>query len=257
MGDAATEDIDDAVAELLALPPESFTERRNVIAKKLRAAGRRDDADAVKALPRPPLSLWALNRLAREQPDLIDTFLAAADGLREAYRKGGDIRAATRPERDAEARVVSAAAEAVRALGKAATDTVLQSIGQTVHAAAANAEVAEALRSGRLIREPDAPSIDDLLGSLPDAAPSPPAGRAREKATSEDRAAERRELREQIVSAEAEAKRARSEERAATDAAAEARQAWEAAQAGAEEVRRRGEEADERLADLRDRLERL
>jgi hypothetical protein len=255
MDDPATEGIDDAVAELLALTPESFTARRNALAKELRAAGRRDAAEAVKALPRPPLALWALNRLAREQPALIDAFLAASDTLRDAYRRGGDIRAATQPERDAEARVVACATEVALAHGRSVTDSVLRGLGQTVHAAAASAEVGQLLRDGRLIREPVAPSISELLGTIPEtsAAAAPASG----SATNHGREAERRELREQIADAEADARRARSQEHSAALEAREAHRAWEAARVAAEETQRSREEVDKRLDALRERLERL
>ena len=98
---------EDLVGELLALPPEEFTAARNAAVKRLRAEGQRDVAETIQGLPRPPLSLWALNHVAHEQPKLIEAFLDSAEQLREAYRSGGDIRAATSPERDAEAAVVA------------------------------------------------------------------------------------------------------------------------------------------------------
>ena len=60
----------------------------------------------------------------------MQAFAEAAEALREAYRSGGDIRAATAPEREAEARVAGAAAELVRAQGKGATDAVVGSLGR-------------------------------------------------------------------------------------------------------------------------------
>jgi hypothetical protein len=256
MGKAGIAGAESVVEELLALPPERFTEARNAAVKQLRAEGRRDAADAVKGIPRPPLALWALNRLAREHPDLLETFLAAADELREAYRSGGDIRAATPPERAAEARIVTAATELLRAQGKSATDTVVRSLGQTLRAAAADAEIADELRSGRLIREPAAPSIDDLLGSMPDAPAKARAGTA--KATPRhDRDAERVALREQVLAATSEATRAREEARAASRAASEARAEWKRAEKLATRATALSDAAGERLRDLEQALEAL
>lgn len=255
MAGTDSEGIEDVVDELLGLPPERFTEARNAAAKELRAEGRRDAADAVKGLPRPPVALWALNRLAHEQPALIEDFLGAAEQLREAYRSGGDIRAATPPERKAEARVAAAAAELVRAEGKSPTDTVMRSVGTVLSAAAAVAETAEALRSGRLIHEPEAPSLGDLLGSLPAGGPAS-AGKAKAKpARQEDeRKAERRELQEAITEARADASRARQEARAASDAAAEAERQWRGEKKLAEAAQRQAEVAEERLKELQERL---
>ena len=114
----------------------------------------------------------------------------------------------------------------------------------TVHAAALDADTAAALRDGRLLREPDAPSLDALLGSLPQPAAKPPADDAR-----------RRALRKQIAAAEQDAENARAEDRAAADAAREARSAWERARGLAEETSRRSEAAAERVRDLRRQLD--
>jgi hypothetical protein len=238
---------EDVIGELLALPPEQFTEARNAAVKRLRADGHRDAAEAIKALQRPPLSLWALNHLAREQPKLITTFLESAEQLREAYRTGGDIRAATAPERDAEAAVVTAAVKLARGEGRKLTEPVLERLRQTVRAAAADADVGEELRSARLISEPHAPSIGDLLGSIP-----PTSGKPTAKAPPRrDRAAVRRALREEIAAAESAASEARGEARAAADAARAAEREWQRAQKLADKAQTRSDAAEQHLHDLR------
>jgi hypothetical protein len=255
MADADITGSEDVVAELLAIPPERFTEARNATSKQLREEGRRDVADAIKRLPRPPLSLWALNALAREQPKPVKAFCDAAAALREAYRSGGDIRAATAPERAAESRLAAAAAERLRAEGKNATDTVMRSLGQTLRAAAADAEIEAALRKGLLLREPEAPSIDDLLGSLP-AAPAAPASAGGKAKAARQRAdgKERRELEEQVTAAKAKAAEARSEARATADAARTAEAEWKRAEKRAGTARERSESAQQRLEQLQQRL---
>ncbi len=250
--DADEAGLDDVLDELLALAPERFTAARNAAARELQKAGRRDAAAEVRALPRPPLSLWALNQLARRQPGLIETFIGAAQALRAAYASGGDIRAATAPEREAEARVVAAALTFIRAEGKNASDSVGERMRETLRAAASDAAVAEDLQGGRLLREPEAPSLDDLLGSLPQAS-----GRAAAKAPERDRNAERDALREAVADARAEAARAQSEARAAAQAADEARRAWLRAQQSAERAQERSDGAAEHLRALQERLEDL
>jgi hypothetical protein len=240
---------DDVIGELLAIPPEQFTEARNAAVKRLRGDGQRDAAEAIKALPRPPVALWALNHLAREQPKLIQAFLEAAEHLREAYRTGGDIRAATSPEREAEAAVVAAAVKLARGEGRKLTEPVMERLRQTVRAAAADADVADELRDGRLIHEPAAPSIGDLLGSLP-----PTAGKPSAKSTPRrDGEAERRALREEIAAARSAASEARSEAREAADAARAAEREWHRAEKLAEKAQKQSEAAEQRLQDLRQR----
>ena len=266
MAESGIEGIEEHVDELLALPPEQFTEARNAVAKRLRSDGNRDASDAVKRLPRPSLALWGLNRLAREDGAPIEAFLQAADALREATSSGGDIRAATGPERAAESRVTKAVAALVRAEGRGVTDAVERGIGQTLQAAAADAGVADALRSGRLVREPEAPSLDDVLGFL---ALAPPTSKpvAAKRATAEpaaakpapepDRRAERRALKEGIAAAAKDAVAAREDARSASDAAREAREQLRRAEKRAEERKRRSDAAEALLADLQAQLDAL
>lgn len=250
------EGIEDVVDELLGLPPERFTEARNAAAKALRDDGRRDAADTVKGLPRPAVSLWALNGLAHEQPALVEAFLGAAEQLRDAYSSGGDIRAATPPLREAEARVVAAAAELVRARGKNPTETVLRGLATTLSALASGAGGGEELRRGRLIHEPEAPSLGELLGSLPQQRPAATATASAKRARLEDDGKARRlALKEEIAGARADAARARDEARAASDAARAAEREWLSAKKLAEQAQRRSDAAAERLQELQQQLE--
>ncbi|MDP9257222.1 MAG: hypothetical protein M3Q31_11785 [Actinomycetota bacterium] len=248
------EGIADVVDELLALPPERFTEARNTAAKALRAEGRRDAADAVKSLPRPPLSLWALNGLAHEQPALIEGFLGAAEQLREAYRSGGDIRAATPPLREAEARVAAAAAELARAHGQNPTESVLRGLGTTLSAVASGAGSAESLRRGRLIHEPEALSLGELLVSLPHQRKATRSADTKRARREDEGKAKRLALKEEIAGARADAARARDEARAASDAAREAERQWESAKKLAEQAQRCSDTAAEHLQELQQRL---
>jgi hypothetical protein len=244
--------VEDVVDELLAIPPKQFTEARNAAAKQLATDGKRDVAKEIKQLPRPTLALWSLNRVAHEQPDVVETFLDAAAKLRKAHETGGDIRAATPPEREAEARVAAAAAEIAGGQG-AATETVLRAIRQALGAAAADPEVATTLRAGRLIREPEAPSIDQLLGSLP----QQPAGAKAKAPSKSDRDAERRALQDEIAEAKSGASDARAASRLATSAAREAQREWESAEALAKKAERQSEKANERVEELQQRLKDL
>jgi hypothetical protein len=241
---------EDVVGELLALPPEEFTAARNAAVKRLRSEGQRDVAETIKSLPRPPLSLWALNHLAHEQPKLIEAFLDSAEQLREAYRSGGDIRAATAPERDAEAAVVAAASELARGEGRKLTETVMERLRQTVRAAAADAGVGEELRDGRLISEPEAPSIGELLGSMPATSGKP----SKKPESRRDREPERRALREEIAAAESVASEKRGEARAAADAARAAERESQRTQKLAEKARARSDAAEQQLKELRQQL---
>ena len=245
--------VEDVVDELLAMPPKEFTAARNAAAKQLAADGQREAADEIKGLPRPTLALWSLNRVAHEHADLVETFVDAAAKLRKAHETGGDIRAATPPEREAEARVAAAAAKIAGGQGSA-TETVMRGIRQALGAAAADPEVAATLSAGRLIREPEAPSIDQLLGSLP----QQPAGGKAEAPSKSDRDA-KRVVRSRTRSQRRRARRPKREPRVAPRRAPRARRNanGRARRHVARKAERQSEKANERVEELQGQLKDL
>ena len=64
-----TDDLDAALDRLYGLPAEDFTAARDALAKELRGAKRRDEADAVKQRRRPTAPAAAINQLARLEPE--------------------------------------------------------------------------------------------------------------------------------------------------------------------------------------------
>lgn len=103
----------EAARDLYAFAPGEFIAARNQLAKELKAAGQANDAAIVAKLRKPRLAEWALNRLAREQHDVVDRFalaIVAAQAAQSAAIGGTtvDIREATSRLRQA----TSAAADA-------------------------------------------------------------------------------------------------------------------------------------------------
>jgi hypothetical protein len=78
--------------DLYALPPEAFTAARNRLAKELKSAGNADDAAIVAKLRRPRLAEWALNRLSREDTDVVGRLATAIVEAQRAQSAaiGGD-----------------------------------------------------------------------------------------------------------------------------------------------------------------------
>jgi hypothetical protein len=193
----ATDEIAD---RLYALPIEEFTSARNDAATELRKAGRRDEADEVKALRKPTAAAAAVNRLVREHRDEVEEYLAAAAALRDAQLAGkGDVAKATKQERETLDRLIHLASGDVR---------------QTLQAAAVDDAAAEELRLGRLERELEPRGFGTLLSH---ARPAPAKPKPAEPKP-DDRAA-RTKLRQANDALTA----ARSEER-------QARRQWEKAQ---------------------------
>ena len=146
----------DAADALYDLPPEEFVAARNALAKELRAAGDKHAAAVVAKLRRPTATAYALNHVARRQPDVLAAALDARDALREATVAGGDVREARQTADKAATRAVVDAAQGV--LG-AADATLAQRVTATLLAAVVDADVAADLRAGRLAAEQTSPGF--------------------------------------------------------------------------------------------------
>src|SRR5947208_10683617 len=101
--------------ELFELDPKDFVAARDQLVRELKASGDKEGAAAVKALKRPTVALWALNQVARQQPDAVDALVAAAADARAAQAavldggKPDDLRDALTRRRAAAADVSRAA----------------------------------------------------------------------------------------------------------------------------------------------------
>ncbi|TME45471.1 MAG: hypothetical protein E6I56_09270 [Chloroflexi bacterium] len=84
-------DLDDVTAELLELPLDQFTARRNARAKELKAAGKAELASEVAALKKPPVHLWAANRAARGNQALLRKLHNAAQNVINEPAAGDDV----------------------------------------------------------------------------------------------------------------------------------------------------------------------
>lgn len=219
------------VDELFTAPPGDFTRARDELAKRLRADGRRPEADAVKALRSPTLPAWAANQLARRHQSDVERLVRAGAEYRRHQKQE-----ALEEERGALTELVGAARELLREAGRQPSQSVVDRVRATLQAAAADDEAADELRAGRLARELEPPVLETLLAAGAAAAKTSPRQR-RQPAPAVDRRAAREELRE-----------ARADER-------EARRALERAQAELERVRRRLDEARERVAEAEKQLD--
>jgi hypothetical protein len=253
---------DRAADELYGLPLEEFVPRRDELARELRGAGQRQDADRVKRLVKPSAPAWAVNRLARVRPDEVRALVEAGDELRRVQEwllRGEadptDLRAAVEAERSAVAGLVHAAAEILTASGRAARGDVLERIGETLHAAAADPSVRENVERGRVERDLAAVG----LGSFGTAAAAPAgatrrAGRrttreatapAAEAADVPDAGAEQAEAQERRRRSEAARQEAREAARAAESEARAAERMRAAADRAVERATRALEAAEE------------
>jgi hypothetical protein len=140
-------DAGDVAERLYGLPPEEFTAARDAAAKQASGEVRK----AVKALRKPSVSAWLVNRLLRDQPELVDQLLELGAALAEAQaqRSGVDLRALGQQRRELVQAVTQAATSTA---GRDVTPVVRSEVEQTLEAALADPAAADAVRTGALVR---------------------------------------------------------------------------------------------------------
>jgi hypothetical protein len=245
---------DERVARLYGLPLEQFTPERNALAAELRAEGDQEGAAAVKALRKPTAPAWAVNQLARAEPDLVDALLGAGGELRQAHRQAASgrgaeqLRAAAEAERAA---VEALMARAPAALGKPLTPALTDAIRNSLHAASSDDEARERVRTGTLTN----PLRPIGLGPLPAAAAAPPPRGGRKRSKNDEQAERRsREIEAMLNAAKASEAALRREADAAGRALKRADDVYAGAQRAAEAAAERAQEARRRLRNARSAL---
>ncbi len=169
---------------LYRLPPEDFVAARDALVRELRADGLRDEAADVKSMRRPTVAAWALNQAARERADLVDAIGELGQELRDAQQlalSAGDasaLRAATARRRQIVNELSSAAASVLTGAGRDARAQA-SALAAILDAAITNPAVAELLRDGRLVSEPE--PVEAELLDLGDWVASPRASAASAK----------------------------------------------------------------------------
>jgi hypothetical protein len=149
-------DIDDVIRRMYEAPPDGFVAARTAAVAEAREAGDKDAAKRLGALRKPTVAAWVVNLLALRRPDMIDELVELATALRSAQRglKGGELRDLTAQRR----KIVTALVNAARKLAveedpqMSGAKLPLSEVEATLTAALAEPEIAEQVRTGRLIR---------------------------------------------------------------------------------------------------------
>jgi hypothetical protein len=237
----AVTDREQAADQLQAVALEDFVAERKRLARELRGSGDREGAAELSKLAKPTPPAWALNAFAREQPDVIATWLDAATALRAASEDPGEgLREAMRLHRDATRGLLAAIRGGARPNGRELSEPMVERVRDLLAQATADPDAAERLRAGRVVEADaaDAPAGDGAAkrGTGKDApkrrgSPQRAAKRGVAKAGAKSggpgTAAERR--------SEERARRAEERERAAADRRAREREELEGLVADAEE----------------------
>jgi hypothetical protein len=147
---------EDLIKGLYEASPDGFVAGRAAAIADAKRAGDKEAAKRYAALRKPTVAAWLVNLLALRRPELIDDLVDLSAALREAQRglRGDQLRELSQQRRQVVASLVAAARELAVAddPGLSAAKLPLGEVESTLTAAMAEPEIAEQVRSGRLIR---------------------------------------------------------------------------------------------------------
>jgi hypothetical protein len=266
---AKSGDIPADVDALFQVPLTEFTAARNTLAARLKKSGHADEAEQVKALPKPSVPAWTVNQIYWRKRDAFDRLIATGERFRKAQAshlagKSADIRGPLEARRAALSALAKIAAATLKQAGGTPTPDTMRRITTTLEALSTYGSLPEAPPAGRLTDDVDPPGFETLAALVPRvgrstgaAGPSriiqfqqkaKPAKAAKPKGTLEEQALrEAEERKAQVTAAKAAVQDA---ERALRDARKDAQQAEEAlkkAAARAKETQKEKTDAEQRL----------
>jgi hypothetical protein len=230
-------DIDEVADELYGLDPAEFVEVRKARVTQARKEGDRELATGIGKMRKPTLVAWVVNNFAREEPEQVEELLELGEALRDAQRhlSGDDLRALTTQRQRVIRAMARRAGELAAARGQQVSETAAREVGQSLHAALADPEIADLVRAGRLVTAASysgmGPAGMTVVGG-------------RSKPTTSGKKPDTTKLKAD----------AQAEVDAAERAELEAREAVDTAQADAQEAADRVAELDSRIEDLRSQL---
>ena len=242
-------DFDGELDRLYGLPLGEFTAARDQLAKRLRAEGENERAEAVKGLRKPTAAVWLVNQLARERQLDVQRLLKAGESLAESQAKAAagsspSFSEARRDEQRALAQLAKAAHEIAARTGVGAP--AVDRATTTLRAASLTSEGRELLRRGRLTEELEPPGFEALTGMA-----TPRQRRAPAKATSSRGQRDERKRAQQ--DARARVRRLRAEERELVKAARAAAREAQRMEAAAQAARQQADAAEEQAQAMSDR----
>jgi hypothetical protein len=253
------ESLEKELDRLYGLEPDTFVTERDRLARELREADQREEAEQVKRLRKPTISAWTINQLARQERREVDLLLDAGHRLREAQQgllAGENPRSldeARRTPRDALTSLRKTAGRILAEAGRGSEATLDRIMG-TLQAAAVSAEGRELLARGRLTGDLEATGFELLLPLAEGVPPKkePPRQRDAERTRAQLRKASRLRERQAVQERQEQHDRERLDEerrrlREARATAKAADKALRTAERDAGKVRRDLAQAEERM----------
>ena len=141
-----------AMDELYGADPDAFMARRTELVTRTKAAGATAAAKQIGALRKPTRSAYAINRLARTEPDAIDRLRELGERWQEAERTvdADQIRALTKGRRRLLDELTRAAFAAAGVTNP--SSTVREEVVSTLTAALSDGSVADQIQRGVLVK---------------------------------------------------------------------------------------------------------
>jgi hypothetical protein len=163
---AKAPDGEDEIARLLAVPLGDFVEERKRLATQLKSLGRRDEAQEIAKLPKPSSALWAINQLARREPEAIRRLAKLTIAMQAGPRHAPDDYSQRLAEHRDVLRSLRAAAERILVDAKIGVNpALLERIIHTLRAGMAEDDTRDAIEKARLLREVGELDFTSLLGA--------------------------------------------------------------------------------------------
>ncbi len=158
--------LDQDLDELFQIPLSDFIGARNALASRLKKAGRADEANLVKTIAKPSVSVWTVNQLYWRHRDEFDQLISAGQRFRRAHTtrtaKASELTGALGARREALDRLSTLAANLLRQAGHNPTLETMRRIATTLEAMSAYAALPDDQAAGRLTVDLDPPGFESL-----------------------------------------------------------------------------------------------
>jgi len=166
--------LEDDVDALYRLPLAEFTAARNTLAGRLKQGGSGSEADFVKGLVKPSITVWAVNQLYWNHRAAFDELIATGERVRQAQtssitRKVANMRGALDARREALLHVSDLATGLLRDAGHNPTPDTIRRVTTTLEAMSVYAFIPDGPRPGRLTQDVDPPGFESLASMIPGA----------------------------------------------------------------------------------------
>lgn len=140
--------------ELYALAPGDFTAARNQRAKEAKAAGDKELAETISRFPKPSVAAWVVNLLARQRPDVVAQVIELGGALRDAQVDSDRdrLKDLSRQRQELLRAVAATGVDLAGESGLKVPPAAASEVEQTLQAAMADPDAANAVRTGRLTR---------------------------------------------------------------------------------------------------------